>query len=323
MRAILMRRVGGPEVLELAEVPDPTPKTGEVLVEIHATGVNFADTEWRRARYRPPPLPWILGSEGAGVVVETGVDVDPSWRGRRVALFANPPAVSGTYADFATCPATALVPLPDSLDFLAGAAILAQGLTAYLMTNRAARIRADQVVLVHAAAGGVGLIAVQLARRIGARVLGTVSSDEKARAVRSAGGEPLRYGDDLVERVRGLTDGRGVDVVFDSIGLPTQAASLAMLAPFGELVHFGDAGGLPSPINPDELYARSLKVSAFGLDERHDPFASVQARKDLVGWAAEGTLRFRIGRTLPLAEAAEAHRLIESRGTIGKLVLTR
>jgi NADPH2:quinone reductase len=240
-----------------------------------------------------------------------------------VALYASPPAVSGTYAELATCPVKALVPLPDPIDFVTGAAILAQGLTAYWLVHRAARIRADQVVLIHAAAGGVGLIAIQLARRIGARVLGAVSSDAKRQAVLEAGGEPLRQGDDLVARVRALTDGRGVDLVLDSIGLPTQAASLAMLAPFGELVHFGDAGGFPAPIDPEDLYARSLKVSAFGLDERVDLATADEARRDLMASAADGSLRFRIDRTLPLAEAAEAHRLIEGRGTAGKLVLTR
>ena len=322
MRAIVMDRVGGPEVLALREMPAPSPKPGDVLVEIAARGVNFADTETRRARYRVPPLPWILGSEGAGVVVDVGAGVDPVWRGRRVALYAPPPAVSGTYAELATCPVEALMPLPDGLDLVTAAAVPAQGLTAYLLVHRAARIRAGQVVLVHAAAGGVGLLAVQLARRLGARVLGAVSSDDKAGAVRDAGGEPLRHGDDLADRVRAVTGGRGVDVVLDSIGLPTQAASLAMLAPFGELVHFGDAGGDPAPVRPDDLYARSIKVSAFGLDERHDPIAAAQARRDLIAWAADGSLRFRISRTLPLAEAAEAHRLIESRATIGKLVLT-
>jgi NADPH2:quinone reductase len=322
MRAIVMHATGGPEVLELAEVPAPRPKPGEVLVEVHARGVNFADTERRRARYGPTPLPWILGSEAAGIVVETAADVDPAWCGRRVALYASPPAVSGTYAELATCPVTALWPLPDGLDLLTAAAIPAQGLTAHLMIHRAARIRAEQVVLVHAAAGGVGLLAVQLMRRIGARVLGTVSRGDKADAVRTAGGEPLRYGDDLVERVRALTDGRGVDVVLDSVGLPTQAASLAMLAPFGELVHFGDAGGFPAPVNPDDLYARSIKISAFGLDERHDPIAAARARQELVAWAADGSLRFLISGTLPLAEAAEAHRRIEARSTIGKLILT-
>src|SRR5262245_14066 len=186
MRAIVMRRVGGPEVLELEDVPAPTPKAGDVLVELHARGVNFADTEWRRARYRPTPLPWILGSEGAGVVVAIGAGVDPAWRGRRVAFYAPAPATSGTYADLATCPAQALMPLPEALDFVTAAAIPAQGLTAYLLVHRAAEIHADQVVLVHAAAGGVGLLAVQLARRIGARVLGTVSSEDKAQAARES-----------------------------------------------------------------------------------------------------------------------------------------
>src|SRR5262245_34016164 len=266
-----MRRAGGPEVLGLEDVPAPRPRAGDVLVELHARGVNYADTEWRRAKYRETPLPWILGSEGAGTVVELGAGVDAAWRGRRVAFYSAPPAVSGTSADLATCPAAALMPLPDPLEFVTAAAIPAQGLTAHLLVHRAARVRAGQVVLVHAAAGGVGLLAVQLARRLGARVLGTVSSVAKADAVRDAGGEPLTYGDDLVERVRELTGGRGVDVVLDSIGLPTQAASLGMLAPYGELVHFGDAGGFPAPVDPEDLYARSLKVSAFGLDERHDP----------------------------------------------------
>jgi NADPH2:quinone reductase len=140
MRAIVMHRVGGPEVLELQDVPAPVPGPGAVLVELHARGVNFADTEWRRARYRPTPLPWILGSEGAGVVVEIGAGVDPAWRGRRVALYAPPPTVSGTYAELATCPVEALLPLPDGLDFVTAAAVPAQGLTAHLLVHRAARI---------------------------------------------------------------------------------------------------------------------------------------------------------------------------------------
>src|SRR5262245_59052901 len=234
MRAIVMQKVGGPEVLEIADVPEPVPGDREVLIDVHATGVNFADTEKRRARYRPTPLPYIPGSEGAGVVAETGPGVDPSWRGRRVAFF---PSSSGAYAERVTCPPSSLMPLPAALDFVTAAAIPQQGLTAYLLVQRAARVRSGQAVLIHAAAGGVGLLAVQLACRAGALVLGTVSSEEKANAVKEAGGEPLRYGDDLVERVRSLTAGRGADLVLDSVGLPTQRASLAMLAPFGELVH--------------------------------------------------------------------------------------
>jgi len=319
MRAVLMRRTGGPEVLELTDVPEPAPGPGEVLVDLEARGANFADTERRVAKYRSTPLPAILGAEGAGTVVATGAGVEAAWRGRRVAFYA--PSTSGTYADRATCPVDALMPLPDGLDLVTAAAIPAQGLTAYLLVRRGARVRAGQTVLIHAAAGGVGLIAVQLARRIGARVLGAVSSEAKAAAVRDAGGEPLLR-DGLVERVRALTAGRGVDVVLDSIGKPTQAASLEVLAPFGELIHFGDAGGLPAPVDPDALYARSIKVGAFGLDLSHDPDATAEARRNLVAWAADGTLRLRI-ETLPLAAAAEAHRRIETGGTIGKIVLTR
>jgi len=321
MRAIVMRKVGGPEVLEVAEAPVPRPQAGEVLVDLHARGVNFADTEWRRARYRPTPLPWILGSEGAGVVLAVGDDVDPAWRGRRVAFYAAPPAASGTYADLATAPASALFPLPDELDFVTAAAIPQQGLTAWFLVHRAARVQAGQTVLVHAAAGGVGLLAIQLARHAGARVLGTISSEEKALAVWQAGGEPLLYGENLAERVRAKTSGRGVDLVLDSVGLPTQAASLAMLAPFGELVHFGDAGGPPAPVDPEVLYPRSLKVSAFQLDLAYDPPAVARARHELVQHALAGSLRFRIGATLPLERAADAHRLLESRATIGKIVL--
>jgi len=321
MRAIVMRRTGGPEVLELAEAPRPQSAPGQVVVEVRARGANFAETETRRAKYRPTPLPWILGSEGTGVVVEAGEDVDVDWIGKRVAWYSPPPASSGSYAELARVPVDALMPLPNGLDDVTAAAIPAQGLTAYLLVHRAARVREGQTVLIHAAAGGVGLLAVQMASRSGARVLGTVSTDAKAAAVREAGGEPLVRDGALVQRVQEATGGRGVDLVFDSIGAPTQAASLAMLAPFGELLHFGDAGGMPAPVDPDSLYPRSLKVSAFGLDLEADPAATARARRDLVAWAEAGSLNFRIDRVLPLAEAAEAHRILEAGGTVGKIVL--
>jgi NADPH2:quinone reductase len=321
MRAITMRRAGGPEVLETTRVPVPKPKAREVLVEILARGVNFSETKMRRARSGRVPVPWVLGHEGVGIVVALGPDVDPCWSGRRVAFYA--PGTSGTYADFATCAASDLIPLPDALDDITAAAIPQQGLTAWFLVHHAARIRAGQTVLIHAAAGGVGLLAVQLARRAGARVLGTISGEEKTRAVVLAGGEPLLYGDDLAERVRERTGGRGVDVVLDSVGLPTQSASMASLAPFGELVFFGDAGGIPAPVYPEALYRRSLKVSAFRLDAALDSGGLEQARHELIAGAVDGALRFRIDRTLPLARASEAHQLLESRHTIGKIVLLR
>ena len=322
MRAIVARRTGGPEVLVLEEdFPRPEPAPGQVLVEVRARGVHYADTETRRAKYRPTPLPWLPGSEGMGVVVEVGAHVGADRIGRRVAWWSPQPAATGACAEFAAVPAAALLSIPDSLDDITAAAIPLQGVTAHLLVHRAARIREGQTVLVHAAAGGIGLLVVQMAKRRGARVLGTVSSEAKARAVRDAGGEPFVRGEDLVERVNAATDGRGVDLVLDSIGLPTQQQSLAMLAPFGELMHFGDAGGLPAPVDPNSLYPRSLKVSAFGLDLDADPAAADRARRELVAWAADGTLKFRIDRVLPLAEAAEAHRLLERGATIGKIVL--
>jgi NADPH2:quinone reductase len=250
-----------------------------------------------------------------------GAHVGADWIGRRVAWWSPQPKATGTCAEFAAVPAAALLRVPDALDDITAAAIPLQGLTAHLLVHRAARVCDGQIVLVHAAAGGIGLLAVQMAKRLGARVLGTVSSDVKAQAVREAGGEPFVRGEDLAERVKDATNGRGVDLVLDSIGLPTQQQSLAMLAPFGELVHFGDAGGMPQPVDPDALYPRSLKVSAFGLDLDVDPAATDRARRELVAWAADGTLKFRIDRVLPLADAAEAHRLLERGATIGKIVL--
>jgi NADPH2:quinone reductase len=321
MRAIVVQSLGDPDVLELAEAPRPEPGPGQVLVRVHAAGVNFSDTERRRGVYRRPDLPWIPGSEGAGVVAGVGPGVDPGLAGERVAFWAMPPAVSGTYAELAVAPAESLFRLGSGVGFEAGAALPQQGLTAYGVVHLAARIEAGQTVLMHAAGGGVGLLAVQLARQAGARVLGTVSSERKAEAVREVGGEPLPYGDDLRERVLGATGGRGVDVVLDSVGRATQEVSLAVLAPFGHLVFYGDASGPPQPIDPDRLYDRSLKVSAFTLDVNHQPERWTVIRRDLLRRVEEGSLRLTVSAVLPLATATEAHRLLESRQSVGKIVL--
>jgi NADPH:quinone reductase len=322
VRAIVVQSLGDPDVLELAEAPRPEPGPGQVLVRLHAAGVNFSDTERRRGAYRRPDLPWIPGSEGAGVVKGVGPGVDPGLAGERVAFWAMPPAVSGTYAEFAVAPAESLFRLGSGVGFEQGAALPQQGLTAYGVVHLAARIEAGQTVLMHAAGGGVGLLAVQLARQAGARVLGTVSSERKAEAVREVGGEPLLYGDDLRERVLEATGGRGVDVVLDSVGRATQEVSLAVLAPFGHLVFYGDASGPPQPIDPDRLYERSLKVSAFTLDVDHQPERWREIRRDLLRRVEEGSLRLTISAVLPLASAAEAHRLLESRQSVGKIVLS-
>ncbi|HXO19448.1 MAG TPA: quinone oxidoreductase [Thermoanaerobaculia bacterium] len=320
MRAILVQRLGPPEVLEMAEVLRPEPGPGQVLVHLHATGVNFADTERRRGVYKNLTLPWMPGTEGAGRVVAVGPDTDLGLIDRRVAFWAMPPAVSGTYAEYAVAPADALFHLTDAVPFDLGAALPVQGLTAYGLAFFATTLRPGASVLIHAAAGGVGQILVQLARRQGARVLGTVSSLEKAATVTRLGAEAFLHGPDLPERVAQATGGRGVDRVFDSIGKATQAQSLAMLAPYGELIHFGEASGPPDPVDPDQLYDRCLKVGAFGL-YIDDPPTWAIARRNLLTWVAVGELQISITHRLPLAEAAEAHRLLEGRATTGKIVL--
>lgn len=320
MRAIVASSLGDPEVLQLQETPSPSPGPGQVLVRLHRIGVNFSDTERRRGVYRQPSLPWIPGGEGAGVVDEVGEGVDPELRGRRVAFYL-PPELGGAYAELAVVGQEFLFFLSDRLSFEQGAALPLQGLTAYGVVHVAAGVREGQTVLLHAAGGGVGLIALQLARNAGARVLGTVSTEQKAEAVRSLGGEPLLYGDDLLDRVLAATQGQGVDIVLDSVGRATQELSLAALAHYGHLVCYGDASGFPPPIDPDRLYDRSLKVSAFGLRQDVRPETWRAARQNLLRQVEDGRLRLTVSRVLPLAEAAEAHRLLESRQVVGKLLL--
>jgi NADPH:quinone reductase len=321
MRAIIVRELGPPEVLELGEVPVPEPGPGQVLVRLHATGVNFSETERRRAVFDTPSLPWTPGFEGAGEVVAAGPGTDPGLVSQRVAFWAKPPATSGTYAEYAVAPAGSLFLLGNGVSFELAAALPQQGLTAYGLAFFSSTVRPGDAVLVHAAAGGTGQILVQLLHRQGARVFGAVSTPEKAAAVAALGAEPLLQGPDLPERVSETTGGRGLDRVYDSIGKATQAQSLALLAPFGELIFFGEASGPPAPIDPDHLYDRCLKVSAFGLNVERDPAAWATARRQLLEWLAAGELKITVSRRFPLAEAAEAHRLLESRASVGKIVL--
>lgn len=312
MRAIVVKGLGGPEVLRLGEAPRPEPGPEQVLVRVRAAGVNFSDTERRRGVYRRPELPWIPGTEGAGIVEETG---------ERVAFWAMPPAVSVTYAEYAVAPVESLFRLGPNISFDQGAALPQQGLTAWGVVHLAAKIEAGQTVLIHAAGGGVGLLAVQLAKQAGARVLGTVSSAAKAEAVRSVGGEALEYGDDLARRVLDATDGRGVDVVLDSVGRAIQDVGLQVLARFGLLLFYGDASGPPLLIDPDRLYERSLKIGSFTLDVDHRPELWQEIRQELLRRVEDGSLRLTISAVLPLADAAEAHRRLETRQSFGKIVL--
>lgn len=320
LRAIVADRFGPPEVLVPREVAVPEPGPGQVRVRLHAVGVNFAETERRRGIYDPPPLPWIPGREGAGVVEAVGPDTEDAWLGERVAFWSPSGTGTGTYAEAAVAPVDSLFRLGE-LAFELGAALPLQGLTAYGLSHFAAPLSSGQTVLVHAAAGGVGSILAQIARSKGARVLGTMSSPAKAERLREIGAEPFGYGPALVEEVLAATGGRGVDVVFDSVGKDTQEASLAMLAPYGRLVFFGEASGPPQPVDVEQLYARSLSVGVFGLNPRVEPERWPKARQELLAWVSGGELRLFLHGVFPLSAAAEAHRCMEERRSLGKLVL--
>ncbi len=318
MQAIVVHALGDPSVLTLRSHPTPEPGPGEVLVRIEAVGVNFTETEKRRGVYNPPSLPWIPGDEAAGVVEAIGRGVDRVWLGRRVAFWA--PRTSGTYAQYAVAPANALFSLLDQVEFPVAAALPAQGLAAYGLANAATELTRGQTALVHAAAGGVGALLVQLLQRRGVQVFGTASTVAKQDMIRHLGATALPYGPDLPELVRAGNGGRGVDAVFDSVGRATQADSLAALALYGHLVFFGESSGSPAPIHPDDLYGRNLRISSFWLaadpPERWDT-----ARRELQELVVSGQLRVTLGHIFPLAQAAEAHRQLEQRQTHGKLIL--
>lgn len=321
MKAIVVREFGEPEVLVLEEIPRPIPGPRQALVRMRSIGVNFADTERRRELYEAVELPWIPGSEGAGVVEGVGAEVDSALIGRRVAIFGHPSESTGTYAEWVAVDRDRVLPLPDAIDDATGAAFLAQGLTAWHLLHTAAPLRAGQTVLVHAAAGGVGLLLVQLAARAGARVFGTVSTLEKASRVEEAGGEPLLYSDGLALALLDATNGKGVDLVLDSVGRATQAVSFAALARFGRLLFYGESSGAPLPFAADQLYDRSLSISAFNLWDVLRGSTLEQESAGLVEEVASGSLKITIGGSWPLAEARDAHRALESRRTVGKILL--
>jgi NADPH2:quinone reductase len=318
MRAVVVRSFGGPEVLNLGDWPKPRPGPGEALVRLQAIGVNFSDLERRRGTYDPPKLPWIPGNEASGIVEGVGEGVSSDWLGRRVAFWA--PHTSGTYAEFACAPAEAFFHLIDDLDFQLAAALPVQGLTAYALSHSVTKLGVGQSALVHAAAGGVGSLLIQLLRDRDVRVFGTASSPAKRAFVEGLGATALSYGPGLPELARSANGGKGLDAVFDSVGRATQADSLACLGPHGQLIFVGEASGSPNPIHPDEPYERSLKIGTFWL-ATDPPKRWATARQQLQQWVLEGRLRITLGQTLPLSQAAHAHRRIEQRETQGKLLL--
>jgi NADPH2:quinone reductase len=320
MKAILVNVPGGPENLQLVDIPVPVPGPGQALVRIAASGVNFIDIYFRTGLYKAD-VPIAIGSEGAGTVEAVGDGVTEVAPGDRVAYTM----ARGSYAEYAAVPAAMLVKIPDHVEFATPAAAMLQGMTAHYLTHSTFPLKAGDTCLVHAAAGGAGGLIVQMAKNLGARVFGTVSTAEKARIAREAGAdEVIRYTEQEFDvEARRLTGGRGVDVVYDSVGKTTFEKSLNSLHPRGMLALFGQSSGSVPAFDPSilntkgSLYLTRPSLGHYLLTREEllwragDVLNAIDARK----------LRLRIDRTYPLADAAAAHRDLESRKTAGKLIL--
>lgn len=301
MKAIFIEQTGGPEVLQYGERPKPEPGSGEVLVKLAAAGVNFTDISLRKGSVKAP-LPAIPGSEGAGTLEN----------GERVAYSM----VRGAYAEYAAVPEKMLVRLPDDIDFRTAAAVMLQGMTAHYLTHSTFPLKAGQVALVHAAAGGTGRLIVQMAAMLGARVIATVGSEEKAQIAREAGASKVvLYDQDWVGDER-------VDVVYDAVGQATFLRGLDCLKPKGMMVHFGQSSGSVPPLDTRILASKgSLYLARPSLANHISPEELKWRAGDLFGWIREGKLKLRIEREYPLEEAARAHRELEGRQTSGKILL--
>ena len=318
MKAIRAHRHGGPDVLELDEIPTPSPGPGQALVAVEYAGVNFIDCYHRTGLY-PMPLPLTAGLEGSGVVEAVGPDAAIA-PGARVAWSGVP----GSYASHLLAPVDRLVPVPAGVSPAQAAAAMLQGMTAHYLTRSAFPLGPGQTCVVHAAAGGTGMLLCQLGRRASTRVIGTTSTEKKAAAARAAGADAvIRYDQtDFAEEVLRLTGGAGVDVVYDSVGVSTFEGSLRCLATRGMLVMFGQSSGPVPSLDLKKLAARSLFLTRPTLVHYTATQAELRSRAgDVLSWVASGELRLTIDRELPLASAAEAHRLLESRQTSGKLLL--
>ena len=320
MKAIQVKNPGGPERMEIVEVPVPSPGPGQAVVKLAVAGVNFIDVYFRTGAYKAD-VPLTLGSEGAGTVEAVGAEVTEVEPGDRVAYAM----IRGSYAEYAAVPAASLVKIPSGVDFSAAAAVMLQGMTAHYLTRSTYSLKAGDSCLVHAAAGGAGGLIVQMARASGARVFGTVSSREKADVARAHGVEvAINYIEqDFEAEVKKLTGGRGVDVVYDSVGKTTFDKSLSCLRPRGLMALFGMSSGPVPPMDVGVLHTRGSIFLTRPTLAHH-----VLTRDELLWRAgdvlqavASGALRLRIDSTFPLAAAAEAHRALEARKTAGKVLL--
>jgi NADPH:quinone reductase len=320
MKAIQVNETGEVEKLQYVDLPLPIPGPGKVRVKLRTIGVNFIDTYHRRGWYKVP-LPFTPGMEGAGVVDAVGEGVSAFGPGDRVAWAMS----MGSYAECAIVNANVLVRLPEGTDFLAGAAVMLQGMTAHYLAYSTFPLRSGETALVHAAAGGVGLLLTQIIKAIGARVIATVSTREKAELARNAGADHvILYNEaDFEAEMRRITDGRGVDVVYDSVGKTTFDKGLNCLRPRGMMVLFGQSSGIVPPSDPGllaskgSLYLTRPTLAHYTLDREELEWRA----SDVLGWVADGRLKLRIERTYPLSAASDAHRDLEGRQTTGKLLL--
>jgi len=320
VKAIRVHEFGGPDVLKYEDVPAPSPKTGEVLVRIEAAGVNFIDIYQRIAVYKIP-LPVTLGQEGAGVVTALGEGVAGIKTGDRVAWTS----ILGSYAEQIALPADRVVKLPDGVTTRQGAAVMLQGMTAHYLATSTYPLKRGDACLVHAGAGGVGLLLTQIAKLRGATVITTVSTDEKARLSREAGADHVvEYThEDFEAAVKNLTGGKGLQVVYDSVGQTTYMKSLNCLAPRGLLALFGQSSGVVPPLDPQLLAQRgSLFFTRPTLGNYIATRAELDARaSDLFGWIRDGKLRLRMEHDFPLKDAARAQEALAGRKTTGKVLL--
>ena len=320
MRAIRIQQFGGPEAMGLEELPTPKPGDGQALVRIEAAGVNFIDVYQRTGLYKNP-LPYGLGLEGAGVVEAVGGGVTTVRVGDRVAWTGIP----GSYATHNVVPADKLVTLPAGVDARAGASAMLQGMTAHYLAHSTYPLKAGDTCVVHAAAGGVGLLLCQMAKRAGARVIGTVSTEEKAKLAREAGAHDviLYTRQDFEAEVKRLTGGKGVQVIYDSVGKDTFEKGFNCLAMRGYMVLYGASSGPVGPLDPQMLNAKGslflTRPSLFHYTATREDL--VKRAGDVLGWIQKGELKLRIGATFPLAEAAKAHQDLEGRRTTGKVLL--
>ncbi|HXA77212.1 MAG TPA: quinone oxidoreductase [Candidatus Acidoferrales bacterium] len=322
MKAMRVTQNGDPSIIQLQEIPQPVAGPGEALVRVHAAGVNYADVYYRNGSARRPiPFPLTLGIEGSGTVEAVGDDVKEVKRGDRVAYAT---MGVGSYAEYQVVRASVLAPLPDDRSFEDGAAVILQGLTAHYLLHEFYPIKRGSTVLVHAAAGGMGLLLVQWLKHMGAVAIGTVSTEEKAQIAREAGADHviLYTKHEFAEEAKKLTGGKGVDYVIDGVGKTTFTKNLDAVRNRGWATVYGMASGPADPLSPNALMTKSITISGGALFNYMVTREELLSRaRDLFAAMREGWLKLRVVRVFPLAEAAEAHRLLESRMSTGKLIL--